>query len=660
MKKIIIILLAFLTFTSYGQAEYEKIAITENVETASTSKIVSQQPGTGELNYINATALPLSVEAVNALYLKENANQHKYLLGNFYNKIYAQKTGIASVKWLTFGDSYAQTIYKEIAPILQRMSGNNVSGAYFSGNTNGISNNATSGSVVDNTTDFQSWVTGLTTTFSGGATRTYGAIGGAIYTTKIKLYYVIEPGGGTFKFQVNGVDATGYTNVSTAGALGTLGVVTINQARTLCDWKVVNLTGTVKIIGTGYEDSTVSGLTTINVSQGGIPLNNAVSYASAMSNFNSFLADVQPTVFSFEMKEDSSYYATALNSFYTAINTNLASTDVINIGSTPIAVNDADQVIQNAQLETASAAFGHKYYDTYKIFKSYANLVSLGWNGDGTHVTAEANQYRGKLMLQDLGINSETEIMPNNIVNERINTKSINVLDTTGNIGTFDSFGNTQLTLKTQSTSNAVRFNMFSGFSGTYGNSFIEADQAELRLYASDIGGGNSKITFWRGGIKAMELVNGSGGYSTLRVSGGIDSPVLIGTPTAPTATAGTNNLEIANTAFVQNAIGNYKKYVALLTQTSTSDPTATVLENTLGGTLVWTRTGTGAYLATLSGVFSSNKTTVIVTPTSGSTIASASSSSVNDVNLSTALSTTAAAIDGVLTNATIEIRVYP
>jgi hypothetical protein len=53
------------------------------------------------------------------------------------------------------------------------------------------------------------------------------------------------------------------------------------------------------------------------------------------------------------------------------------------------------------------------------------------------------------------------------------------------------------------------------------------------------------------------------------------------------------------------------KKYVALLTQSSTSVPSATVLENTLGGTLAWTRGGQGEYTGTLSGAFTSNKTII-------------------------------------------------
>lgn len=51
------------------------------------------------------------------------------------------------------------------------------------------------------------------------------------------------------------------------------------------------------------------------------------------------------------------------------------------------------------------------------------------------------------------------------------------------------------------------------------------------------------------------------------------------------------------------------KVYVALLTQTGTDAPVATVLKNTLGGTVVWTRTIAGAYYGTLVGAFTENKT---------------------------------------------------
>lgn len=52
-----------------------------------------------------------------------------------------------------------------------------------------------------------------------------------------------------------------------------------------------------------------------------------------------------------------------------------------------------------------------------------------------------------------------------------------------------------------------------------------------------------------------------------------------------------------------------YLVYTALLSQSGTDAPVATVLENTLGGTVVWTRSGIGNYVGTLAGVFTINKT---------------------------------------------------
>lgn len=54
-----------------------------------------------------------------------------------------------------------------------------------------------------------------------------------------------------------------------------------------------------------------------------------------------------------------------------------------------------------------------------------------------------------------------------------------------------------------------------------------------------------------------------------------------------------------------------YKVYTALLTQTGTDAPVATILENTLGGTPVWTRTDVGEYRVTLTGAFITNKTVI-------------------------------------------------
>lgn len=60
-----------------------------------------------------------------------------------------------------------------------------------------------------------------------------------------------------------------------------------------------------------------------------------------------------------------------------------------------------------------------------------------------------------------------------------------------------------------------------------------------------------------------------------------------------------------------------YKVYTALLSQSGTNAPTAIILENTLGGNIVWSRIGIGEYYGTLNGVFTLDKTMGFVQSTS-------------------------------------------
>lgn len=98
--------------------------------------------------------------------------------------------------------------------------------------------------------------------------------------------------------------------------------------------------------------------------------------------------------------------------------------------------------------------------------------------------------------------------------------------------------------------------------------------------------------------------------------------------------------------------------YRAILNQSGTGAPVATVLENTLGGTVVWARTGTGAYTGTLSGAFTLNKTVIFLQPTfSGFYTASPGGGSA--VNINTRDTANALADNG-LTFSSLQILVYP
>lgn len=102
-----------------------------------------------------------------------------------------------------------------------------------------------------------------------------------------------------------------------------------------------------------------------------------------------------------------------------------------------------------------------------------------------------------------------------------------------------------------------------------------------------------------------------------------------------------------------------YDVYTALLSQTGTDAPVATVLGNTLGGTVALGRTDVGQYTATLSGVFTANKTVVfaLLDGAASGFVVTAGRFSDNVVNISTYDETfTPLDLGGILS---IEIRVY-
>lgn len=102
----------------------------------------------------------------------------------------------------------------------------------------------------------------------------------------------------------------------------------------------------------------------------------------------------------------------------------------------------------------------------------------------------------------------------------------------------------------------------------------------------------------------------------------------------------------------------SYLVYTALLTQSGTSAPVATVLENTLGGTVVWTRESAALFYGTLSGAFTLNKTFLIFQQQGWD---DAIQSSLNRVSANVVQF--AGIGDGLLTSSAplyLEIRVYP
>ena len=124
-----------------------------------------------------------------------------------------------------------------------------------------------------------------------------------------------------------------------------------------------------------------------------------------------------------------------------------------------------------------------------------------------------------------------------------------------------------------------------------------------------------------------------------------------------------TTNLTVTNTIngrAVSDILPTYKKYIALITQSSTSAPTVIELENTIGP-IVWTRSSTGTYIGTLAGVFTLDKTYLTISQVASNSMVLIARLSNDTIQvLTTNLhSPTAALHDTHLIKNTLEIRVY-
>jgi hypothetical protein len=124
-----------------------------------------------------------------------------------------------------------------------------------------------------------------------------------------------------------------------------------------------------------------------------------------------------------------------------------------------------------------------------------------------------------------------------------------------------------------------------------------------------------------------------------------------------------TTNLTVTSTLngrAVSDILPTYTKYIALISQTSTSAPTVIELENTIGP-IIWTRGAVGIYFGTLAGAFTLNKTYVMLSQVLPNSIVMAKRRDNNTIEINTTNlhSPTAAYHDTHLFNNTLEIRVY-
>ena len=159
-----------------------------------------------------------------------------------------------------------------------------------------------------------------------------------------------------------------------------------------------------------------------------------------------------------------------------------------------------------------------------------------------------------------------------------------------------------------------------------------------------------------------LAAIDGRSNYTVLVKDYGVFEWLATGTANSIDIFAGKTGVWSLVTASAAAGGVAVKAYRALVSQATTAAPSATVLENSLGGTVVWARSSTGTYTATLTGAFTSDKTFLLTTGEAG-TIAALKNVLVTRTSADVITVTTGSGgtlEDSVLSSTPIEILVYP
>jgi len=134
-------------------------------------------------------------------------------------------------------------------------------------------------------------------------------------------------------------------------------------------------------------------------------------------------------------------------------------------------------------------------------------------------------------------------------------------------------------------------------------------------------------------------------------------SDLILGVDTS-TSKNTTKTFSAGDIASLASGSTAYDSYVALLTQTGTAAPVATVLSNNLTATLTWARTGTGIYTLTANAAtFTANKTIVFLN--NGSDLTATQVPPIVWTRTSDTVLTITTGADAAITNGSLEVRIY-
>jgi hypothetical protein len=286
------------------------------------------------------------------------------------------------------------------------------------------------------TTDTTKWITGILGRMTAsGHTLTLTNTSYAVAGDKLKLYYITQPGGGTFKLVSNKNGATtggdlgdgwlnesGYDAVSTDGTLGAA-VITITKSDYNAVWKLrVKWVsgGTVDIIGGEIYNSRTYGARLHFYSNNSVDTNN-IDMAAGISSaiINPIFGDLKPHLIIHSNLDGETMNNSSLPTLIDNINAGVVSGGGLTpgwvligppAGQTPVQdiLNEAQANAMRTIAETKDAAF----FDNREWMLPQSTAIAKGYlnSTSDPHVSAKAADFYLPKLFNDFGLGQTTDI----------------------------------------------------------------------------------------------------------------------------------------------------------------------------------------------------------------------------------------------------------
>ena len=357
-------------------------------------------PVTGSTNYATSAQGTLAINALQPHTPIPGVWSSEWtFMPNVYKKWNASQASNATLRVLFVGDSLMAGQQNYLRQLLVDIYGD-------AGQSYGyLAVSATAGGAAAPSADYTRWINGIYYNLpSAGSITWKNNTTDPILGDTIKVAYLKESGGGTFKIQssIDGgttwVDETTGIDASNATTICAIASVTTKSNPSWYCVRVVGTSGTVKILNAQVLNAQTRGVCCMTTAFPGLGIDSMATTPSAI--VSPIMADFAPDLVIYLNNDNLD--TTSLTTFYNNIRAGYSANDWIFEGLHPqgptITGNQTSEV-QNPAIKAFALSVGQSYFDGYSWGGTFAKLYAAGYTNDDIHLSPNGYSYEASMLL---------------------------------------------------------------------------------------------------------------------------------------------------------------------------------------------------------------------------------------------------------------------